>query len=62
MKIREKLARKLCESQGIDPDYEAVGIGRKVPEGERYFLWEYWADNYVDIILEERNRLLEDEL
>lgn len=53
MTERERLARILCEKQGIDPDRKSVGLGSKMDKGREYYLWEYQAEQYVDVILED---------
>lgn len=37
----EKAARAMCEAQGIDPDHICIGVGQKMPLGNRYPAFEY---------------------
>lgn len=58
MEERERLARILCKNHRIDPDLQTKWI--KGPnKGQKYYLWEYQAINYVDIILKELKHGLE---
>lgn len=40
MNMREKMARALCLKQGINPDARGYGLGKTMPEGASYPLWE----------------------
>lgn len=40
MSMREKMARAMCIAAGIDPDARGYGLGRTMPEGSEYALWE----------------------
>ena len=55
MTRREELARKLCEHQGVDPDRWSFGLGKLMPEGQRFQLWECWAIHYIDVLEDDLN-------
>jgi len=49
--MREQIARMLCETNGINPDADGVGLGKCMKLGRQYKLWEFQAEQYVDPIL-----------
>ena len=40
----EVLCRIICKASGINPDQESVGLGKIIPEGKPYKLWEAQVD------------------
>lgn len=50
--VEEHIARKLCEYYEINPDQKSVGLGRAMPEGHEYYLWEVQA-KVVKLVLDE---------
>lgn len=41
MNIVERVARAICEADGIDPELICAGMGVRMPEGEKYAAWKY---------------------
>lgn len=50
--MAEYLAKKYCEWQGIDPNFETTGLGILAPSSYKYPLWKAWAQD-VDFIINE---------
>jgi len=61
MSIRERAARAICEAHGIDPDQKSVGLGKLMPKGKMYFLWEAQLSN-VDAVIRAQRGMVEETL
>jgi hypothetical protein len=40
MSQEERIARVICEAEGVDPDHICVDVGAVIPAGERWPAWK----------------------
>ena len=59
MNLVEKLARKMCEVEGVDPDAFGYGLGVSMPVDSKYRLWEARV-KYIEAIMPELSSQITD--
>lgn len=52
MDLLERLARRMCEVEGVNPDAFGYGLGVTMPLDSKYRLWEARV-KYVEAIMDE---------
>ena len=40
MELVEQICRQICISEGVDPDKESYGLGNRIPDKQKFKLWE----------------------